>query len=67
MSQAAFYELANELSPFITCSKLSPNYRAIPTDKKVAIAMYYLKDTGSLTMTANAFGLHISTVSKLIN
>ncbi len=67
MSQAAFYELVNELSTFIACNKSSPNYRAIPTAKKVAIALYYLKDTGSLTMTANAFGLHICTVSKVIN
>lgn len=67
MSQAAFYELVNELSKYIACDKLSPNYRAIAPSKKVAITLYYLKDTDLLAMTANAFGLHMCTVSKVIH
>ena len=36
-------------------------------EKKLAVTLYYLKDTGSLWMTANTFGLHQCTVSKTIN
>ena len=34
--------------------------------KKVGICLYYLKDTGSLSMTANTFAVHTSTASKVI-
>ena len=36
-------------------------------EKKFAVTLYYLKDTGSLWMTANTFGLHQCTASKTIN
>ena len=32
--------------------------------KKLAVCLYYLKDAGSIWMTANTFGIHQSTVSK---
>ena len=35
-------------------------------EKKLAVILYFLKDTGSLTMTANTFGIHQSTTSKVI-
>ena len=34
--------------------------------KKVAVTLDYLKDTGSLCMTANTFGIAINTTSKII-
>ena len=34
---------------------------------RLGIKLYYLKDTGSLSMTANSFGLHISTVANVIH
>ena len=45
---------------------LSPNYRALTAEKKLAITLYYLKDTGSLAMTANSFGIAICTASAVI-
>ena len=66
MSRETFEDLVQELSPWISPKPDSPNYRAILANKKVAITLYYLKDTGSLSMTANTFGIHISTVSKVI-
>ena len=39
----------------------------IPGDKKWAITLYLLKDTGSLLMTANIFGIALSTASKIIH
>ena len=43
-----------------------PNYRFLLSEKKLTITLYYLKDTGSLWMTANTFGIHQCTVSKTI-
>ena len=57
MSRLSFFKLLEELKPFIT-----PNHRCITAGKKkLGITLYYLKDTGSLSMTANLFGLHITT------
>ena len=62
----SFYQLANELRPFIAPKPGSPNYRYLTTEKKIALTLYYLKNTGSLWMTANTFGVHQCTVSKTI-
>ena len=66
MPRAQFYELVNELHPFISPDPSSPNNRAISSDKKLAIALYYLKDTGSLSMTANVFGVASNTVGTVV-
>ena len=65
MGKDAFHELVTMLDPFIG-SKTTPNYRKLSTPKKLAMVLYYLKDTGSLWMTANAFGVHQCTVSKTL-
>ena len=66
MTHEKFYELVEELRPYISPEQSSPNYRALTADKKVAVTLYYLKDTGSLGMTANTFGIAICTVSSVI-
>ena len=66
MSKEEFKELVQELSPFISTDPKSPNFTALNAEKKVAITLYYLKDTGSLCMTANTFGVAINTVSAVI-
>ncbi|XP_057299347.1 putative nuclease HARBI1 [Hydractinia symbiolongicarpus] len=66
MTKAMFTNLVDQIRIWITPDNTSPNYRALSAEKKVAVTLYYLKDTGSLSMTANTFGLHISTVSKVI-
>ncbi|XP_028405233.1 uncharacterized protein LOC114527736 [Dendronephthya gigantea] len=66
MSRQQFEKLVNELNQLIAPNLTSPNYRVISSTKKVGIALYYLKDTGSLSMTANAFNVSICTVSKII-
>jgi hypothetical protein len=55
MSRERFTELCEERRPFITPGK-SPNYLALSVKKKVGVTLYYLKDTGSIWMTANTFG-----------
>lgn len=67
MSKECFYELADELRPYLAPHPDSPNRRALSTEKRLAITLYYLKDTGSLWMTANAFGIHQCTASKHIH
>ena len=67
MSRQSFFALADELRPFIAPKNGSPNYRFLTTEKKLAITLYYLKDTGSLLMTGNTFGIHQCTVSKTIS
>lgn len=42
---------------------LSPNHRALRPEKKVAIALYNFKDTGSQNMTA---GVAQNTVSCIV-
>ena len=66
MSRLEFQELCDILRPFITPNPLSPNYRSLSAEKKLAVILYFLKNTGSLTMTANTFGIHQSTTSKVI-
>ena len=66
MSRDCFYSLVADLDPIIGPHLSTPNYRFITTDKKLAITLYYIKDTGSLWMTANSFGIHQCTVSKTV-
>ena len=62
-----FEKLADQVGHFLEPNPDSPNYGAIDATKRLAIALCYLKDTGSLRMTANAFGIHVSTASKIIH
>ena len=66
MSKSEFMALCDELRPFIEVKDGSPNYRSLKPEKKLAVTLYFLKDTGSIWMTANVFGIHQSTVSKVV-
>ena len=44
---------------------LYPNIRATTTDKKLAVTLWYLRDTGSMKITANLFGIHQSTLCNI--
>lgn len=65
MSSSLFKKLVSDLCIYISPDPLSPNRRALSAEKKVAIALYYLKDTGSLNMTANSFGIAVCTASAV--
>ena len=54
------------IQPFISPNLLSINLRIITAEKKLAITLYYLKDTGSFTMTANSFGVATNTVGLIV-
>ena len=66
MSRESFVELESELRPYISPNPMSPNYRSLSSMKKLGITLYYLKDTGSLLMTANVFGVAICIVSTVV-
>ena len=48
-------ELVEVLRPYISPRVLSPNFRELDADEKLAVCLYYLKDTDSIWMTANTF------------
>ena len=66
LSRAEFDELCSELRPYISPSILSLKHRALSVEKKVAAVLYFLKDTGSMTMAANAFGIHQCTITNVV-
>lgn len=59
-------KLVDELRPYISPDARSPNRTALSVEKKVALTLYYLKDMGSLNMTANTFGVARCTVSVIV-
>ena len=66
MSRLNFIKLCNELRPDISVGADCPNYRACSVEKKVALTLYYLRDTGRMRLTANTFGFSPCTVFKYV-
>ena len=66
LSRAKFDEICNELKSCKFPNTLSSNRRALPVENNVAAVLYFLKDTRSMTMTANTFGIHQCTLSKIV-
>ena len=65
MPREQFEALADELSPYISPDPSSPRI-GLSVEKKLGITLHPLKDTGSITVTANAFGVSAPIVSKTI-
>ena len=63
MPKGDFEALVAELRPYISLNPLSPYHSALNAEKKVAITLYYLKDTASIGMVVNSFGVAICTVA----
>ena len=59
----SFMKLADMLRIFVTPNPKAFRRDVISAEKRVALVFYYLKDQGRLRMTANTFGVSISTVS----
>ena len=66
LTRNQIFNFTNELQPYISPSLFSPNHQALNADKKLALTLYYLKDTGFLIMTANYFGVAINNASSVI-
>ena len=65
MPREKFEALADELSPYISPDPSSPRM-GLSVEKNLGITLYLLKDTGSITITVNAFGVSAPAVSKTI-
>ena len=62
MPREQFVLLADEISLFISPDPSAPRM-GLSVEKKLAITLHYLKETGSITVTANVFGVSRSTMS----
>lgn len=65
MSRDNFVNLADQLRPHISPDPSNPRL-GLSVEKKLAVTLHYLKDTGSIIVTANAFGISRSTVSSTV-
>ena len=66
MDRDCFYKFLSEIDACIKPNPLSPNFRALSSETKLALTLYYLKDKDSLSMTANSFSIAINTASVVI-
>ena len=66
LTRNQFFDFTNELQPYISPRLLLLNHGTLNADKKLALTLYYLKDTGSLIITANNFGGAIATATSII-
>ncbi|XP_068674456.1 uncharacterized protein [Montipora foliosa] len=66
MNRAVFMSVADELRPFLQPGRSPRGLDVLSVEKQLAITLYFLKDQGSLTMTANAFGVAHCTVSVVV-
>lgn len=60
MDLDSFMKLTDMLRVFVTPNPKAFEKDVVSAEKRVALVIYYLKDQGSLRMTANTFGVSIS-------
>ena len=66
MSRENFQELVKLIRPYAKERSCRVRNDIISLEKRLAITLYYLKDLGSMTMTANVFGIARCTVGQVI-
>ena len=66
MERDHFMALADELRPFIQPGISPRGLDVLSVEKQLAMTLYFLKDQGSLAMTANGFGVAFCTVSVVV-
>ena len=66
MEKQVFMKLADELRPYLAPGVGGPRDDVITVEKQLPMTLYFLKDQGSLSMTANAFGVAICIVSVVV-
>lgn len=68
MTRAVFMSMADELRYFMEPRDDCPRAGDVSSvEKQLAMTLYYLKDQGSLRMTANAFGMVTCTLSVVLH
>ena len=66
MNRTVFTSVVDELRPFLQPGRSPRGLDVLPVEKQLAMTLYFLKDQGSLMMTANAFGVANCTVSSVV-
>ena len=67
MTRTVFMALADELRDYLEPSDACPRAGDVLTvEKQLAMTIYFLKDQGSLRMTANTFGVAVCTLSVVL-
>lgn len=66
MDREVFTKLADELAPYLRPGRSPRGLDVLSVEKQLALTLYFLKDQGSLMMTANTFGIAVSTVSVIV-
>ena len=66
MSKETFLKLVDLIRPFAKIRSTRVRKDVISLEKRVAVTLYYLKDQGSMQMTANAFGIARCTVGVVV-
>lgn len=57
MDRDVFIALADEIRPYLQPGRSPRGLDVLSVEKQLALTLYFLKDQGSLSMTANAFGI----------
>ena len=57
MDRAVFMSVVDELRPFLQPGRSPRGLDVLSVEKQLAMTLYFLKDQGSLMMTANVFGI----------
>ncbi|PFX24763.1 putative nuclease HARBI1 [Stylophora pistillata] len=66
MDRIVFMKLVDELYPYLRPGRSPRGDDVLSVEKQIGMTLYYLKDQGSLYMTANSFGVSKSTASVVI-
>lgn len=66
MNREVFVKLADELELYLRPGRSPCGFDVLSVEKQLALTPYVLKDQGSLMMTANTFGIAVSTVSVIV-
>ena len=66
MPKDKFHKLVDLIRPFAKVRSSKVRQDVLSIEKRVAITIYYLKDQGSMQITANAFGTASCTVGQIV-
>ena len=66
MKREEFYELVEMIRPYARTRSSRARQDIITLEKRIAMTLHYLKDQGSVIMTANTFGCSVASTCKAV-
>ena len=66
MTRETFFKITDEVKQYLQPQRSPRGKDVLSVEKQLAIMLYYLKDQGSLAMTANSFGIALCTASLVV-